>query len=823
MGIEIGAIFTAIGGSVIGVFGGAVTGTAAASTALFTVSTGVATAIGIGATIITFGGVALSVVNTFSQKDFGSSSPTYGNGIIQTQTDQNMPIPLLYGTCKLAGNRIWQDENATTTVRRIVAFAEGEICGYSDIKLNNIPKNDIAGISIKEYYGTANQEVDGIIAGANQAERAEKVGSLKNVAYLAITVPRSAKIDVNYNLTAVVKGRKVRVYKNIYEYEIKYSENPAWVMFDFLTCYNGLGLCINNYGNISEELVKELFDLESFIEAAAYCDELIDYKHTDKDGNEVIDKVPRFTFNMIFDSQTSARTLIDEIYRSCRGGLFIKNGKLQFKIDKAEPVSRIFTENDIIKGSETFEAIPKEEHYDILKCTYVSPDHEWQKVEATAELPEYRDGVPIEHSVNIYSCTSFNQASRLAWYYVNTKRIQPYFGSFKTDYKGYDLEVGDVIMIDSLLMGLKRYAVKVTSVTDDGAGVFTVDWRTYDDRLYSDELGSKEPRVLVSNLEDIAGFPDDVANFNVVQTNNIFNFVWSPNTNATDTYEIRVGNSWETGALVKSGIRETKYSYEIPTNGLYRFWIKAFNGYNYSEHATLDLISVDSVPSLNEIVKIDVLSDMQGTLDDTLRVYRNTIKLKENDIKWHNTNDNWGYGDTYYQASNRWGAAVNLKSGTYESQVYDIGAVLESIVTFDYNYTSADAQNNVYIEWAFSDDNVNFTPWSIANTGLYKFRYCKFRATLNSYNNVQVVLTNFVVNVDVPDKDLNLELEITDSQGLTVEYDFIKPPSIVATVNDNNDAYIVVTQKTEKFAHIVAYTNAGELTTCKFSMRVKGY
>ena len=814
------AVFTAIATALLG--------STLANTIAFTIGASVITygtmlAASLQFAFTIFGGVALSaILNKVTAKDFASASPTYGNGIIQTQTDQNLPIPMLYGTCKLAGNRIWQDENSAATVRRIVAFAEGEICGYSDIRLNNIPKNDIAGISIKEYYGTAEQEVDGIIAGANQSERAEKMGSLKNVAYLAVSVPRSSKIDVNYNLTAVVKGRKIRVYKNIYEYEIKYSENPAWVMFDFLTCYNGLGLCINNYGVISEKLVNELFDLESFIEAAAYCDELIDYKHTDENGNEVVDKVPRFTFNMIFDSQTSARTLIDEIYRSCRGGLFVKNGKLQFKIDKAEPVSRIFTEEDIIKGSETFEAIPKEEHYDILKCTYISPEHEWQKVEATAELPEYRDGVPIEHSVNIYSCTSFNQASRLAWYYVNSKRLQPYFGSFKTDYKGYDLEVGDVIMIDSLLMGLKRYAVKVTSVIDDGAGVFTINWRTYDDRLYSDELGSKEPKVLVSNLDDIAGFPDDVSNFNVVQTNNIFNFVWSPNANVIDTYEIRVGNSWETGTLVKSGIRETRYSYEIPTNGLYRFWIKAFNGYNYSEHATLDFISVDSVPSLNEIVKIDVLSDMQGVLDDNLRVYHNTLKLKENDTLWHNTNDNWGYGETYYQESNRWGAAV-MNSGTYESQVYDIGAVLESIVTFDYNYTSADMQNNVHLEWAFSDDNINFTPWAIVNTGIYKFRYCKFRVTLNSYNNVQVVLTNFVVNVDVPDKDLNFDLEITDSQGLTVEYDFIKPPSIVATVNDNNDAYIVVAQKTEKFARIVAYTNSGELTTCKFSMRAKGY
>lgn len=775
----------------------------------------------VGAAVI-YGGMALSIISSQKSPDI-SQSPSY-QGRLQTQTDQNLPVPLLYGTCKLAGNRIWQDENGSVTVKRIVAFAEGEICEFSDIRLNDIPSNEISGISIKKYYGTQDQTVDSIVGGNNQKERSEKVGSLKNLAYLAISVPRTQKIDINYNLTAVVKGRKIRVYKNRYSYEVKYSENPAWVMFDFLTCYNGLGLGINNYGQISDSLIEELFDLDSFIESAAYCDELVPSPpKKDENGNDVeVDPKPRFTFNMIFDSQTSARTLIDEIYRCCRGGLFVKNGKLQFKIDKKEPVSKVFTEQDIIKGSEIFQTIPKEEHYDILKCTYVSPDHEWQKVEATAELPEYRDGVPIEHSVNMYSVTNFQQASRLAWYYVNSKLIQPYFGSFKTDYRAYDLEVGDVIMIDSLLMGLKNYPVKVTSVTDDGTGVFEVNWRNYDERLYSDELGSKEPKVLVSNLVDSAGIPDDVKNFNVVQSNNIFNFVWEPNKDVTDTYEIRMGDRWENGTVLKSKINENKFSIEIPTNGLFKFWIKAFNGYNYSENATLDVISVDSIPSMNEIVKLDILENIDGILDENLRVYKNTIKLKENSVLWQNLEENWNNNGYYYSNGNIWGAKV-FSSGVYESQVYDIGANLESVVTFDYRFTSADEQNDVLIEWSYSEDGESYTDWKIVNTGTYTFRYCKFKITFRSQNNVQTVLTNFTVSVDVPDKDLDLELEITNSEGLKIEYNFINTPSIVATVNDDNNAYVVITEKTNTYAFIKAYTNSGELTTCKLSLRAKGY
>ena len=814
-------IFETIGAVVLASVGGAISGSAAAGAAIFTVSATVATVIGVGATICTFGGIALSIIGAVKSKDFGSSSPTY-KGLLQTQTDQNLPIPLLYGTCKLAGNRIWQDENYTTTVRRIVAFSEGEICGYSDVRLNDIPLSDIAGVNIGYYVGTQYQEIDPIIAGANHKERASKVGSLKNLAYIAIAVPRSQKIDANYNLTAIVKGRKIRVYENKYEYEIKYSENPAWVMFDFLTCYNGLGLAINNYGNISDDLINDLFDLDSFIESAAYCDELLDCTETDANGNSSTVKKPRFTFNMVFDSQTSARTILDEIYRCCRGGLFLKNGKLQFKIDKPEVLSKIFTQNDIIKGSETFQTIPKEEHYDILKCSFISPSHQYQKVEATAELPEYRDGIPIEHTVNMYSVTNFHQASRLAWYYINSKRLQPYFGSFQTNYKAYDIEVGDVISFDSILMGLDNYKVKVTSISDNGCGIFTINWRTYDERLYSDELGSKEPTVLISSLEDIAKYPDDVKNFNVVQSNNLFNFVWQPNTNKSDTYEIRMGDQWENSSVIKSGITDNNFSIEIPTNGLFKFWIKAFNSYNYSQNATLDVISVDSVPSMNEIVKLDILENIEGKADENIKIYHHTLKLKEQEIFWQTTENFWDGNSGNYQHCGRWGASV-LNTGVYESQVYDIGAVLESIVSFDYNYTSADEQNHINIEWAYSEDGENYTDWKLVNPGTYTFRYCKFKITLNAINNVQTVLTHFVVGVDVPDKDLDMELEITDPDGLRIDYNFINVPSIVATVNDNNDAYVVITEKTNTYAFLKAYKNSGELTTCKVSLRAKGY
>lgn len=753
-----------------------------------------------------FGGIALSVLS--SKKGGGlANSPTYASPTLQTQTNPDLPVPLLYGTVKLAGNRIWQNETSEKNIKRIVAFAEGEITDFTEIKLNDIESNKVNGCKVEKFYGTSTQ-------GLPSMASLDKVGSLRNIAYLAITCNKTDKIDINYNLTAVVKGRKVRVYTTPTKYEIKYSENPAWVMFDFLTSYNGLGIALDNQCNVSDELISELFDLETFIESATYCDELVT-----TNGKQS----PRFTFNMIFDSQTSARDLIDEIYRSCRGGLFTKNGKLQFKIDKPEPVSMIFTEEDIIRGSESFQVIPCEEHYEILRCTYVSPEHEWQKVEAFAEIPEYRNGTPIEHSVNLYSCTNFQQASRLAWYYVNSKSLCPYFGSFSTDYRAYSLEVGDVIQIDSLLMGLKDYKVKITSVSDDGSGVFTVNWRNYDERLYNDTLGSLEPKVLVSILNDKIVVPDDVQNFNVVQQQNYLNFIWKYNESNEDTYEIRWGESWDRGTVVAKGITTNNFSWQIPSLGLYRFWIKAFNKYNYSKNPTLDVCSVDSIPKMNEVVNIDVFEEFNGTFENTY-AYHDSIKLKPlENILWHSTNNEWGE-DTYYQNLGVWGSKV-FTQGTYVSQVYDIGGVLKSSVSFEMQYYSPDNTQDVIIEWQYSNDNKNWTDWVICNGGEYTFRYCKFKATLLAYNGVQITLSAFKVRVDVPDKEIEMDVEIPQNGNLEINYNFINKPSIIGTVNDDIEAYVVIPDslKTNKKATIRAYKNDGSLTKAKVNLRIKGY
>lgn len=770
------------------------------------VAKGVAIAAGSAATKFIFGGVAIAasaLTAKNSSRNSIDSSPTY-QGIQYTQTNPDLPLPIVYGTVRTAGNTIWQ-ENKDEFSRKIIAFSEGEITAFTDIRINDIPVSTIEGAQIERFYGTNDQLIATIAPGGSQTEKAANVGSLKNVAYLALTVFNDDKITSAYNLTAVIVGKKIRVYSSPTQYTVQYSENPAWILLDFLTSYNGLGLALNQNSQIDDTLITKIFDMNSFLEAAAYCDELV-YG------------LPRFTFNMIFDSQTSVRNLLDEIYRSCRGGLFFKNGLLQFKIDKAEYISKVFTANDI--SNEVFKSVSAEEHYDILKCVYISPEHEWQKVEAFAEIPEYRNGIPVEHSVNIYSCTNFYQASRLAWYYSNSKVLQPYYGSFDTDYRAYDIEVGDVIQFDSILMGLNAYTVKVTQITDDGCGTYNISWQTYDERLYADTLGSLEPRVLVTKLNDLYVYPPDVTNFNVVQSADNLNFSWDKTENLT--WEIRQGNDWASAKIIASDIYDNFYSCKIDSTGFFKFLIKAKNKYNYSENPAIDALSVEYVPEQNIVLQQKILNS-NGLFYNTY-LYNGILKLKTENLFWENLIGVWNDVELEnYSVHNLWGGKT-FDNGWFTSEIFDLGRVFNNISSVDYN-----ALGNYEILFRYADDLTSLEEKAFVTfaKGEYSFRYFQVKIVLKATVNTFSHISDFVFNIDVPDKTASYSIEITDANnGFNLDYSdagFYSVPGIVATVTDSIYAYASTADKTPTAAKIYAINNDGTKTTAKIDVQLFGY
>jgi len=587
------SVLTSIGVAIAGA-AGATLGTAAFSAIVGSTVIGGWAAIATG---LVFGGIALSksASGSFDYQSPVSSSPTYGSGVIQTQTNNNLPIPLIYGYVKCAGNRLWQNDSGESKIKRLVSFGWGEIGGYSDIKLNDIAYND-SGINatITQYTGTSSQVISSLIPGSTNAERAQVVGGLKNIAYLAIEVSKSDKVNENYNLTAVVQGLKVKQYTDEDTFTTSFSNNTAWCLLDLLTNYNGLRLGRDSNNTFDNDLLKEIVDIQSFIDAADYCDDLVGYyaKTTNLTGdnndliwqgrasgdngitityvdpgpghatatialdvdnnivvtlanpsgtitttaNDIIDlvnndpeisalvrvmsadgndgtgvvtamtqqalmldeAVTRYTFNMIFDSKFSIRDAVEEFKLNCNGAFVVKDGKLQFKIDKPETSSQTFTTKDIKRGSlkEWFE--PRGDRYDVLKVEYIDPTYDYSKVEAHIERTTPFNTPIIDHKIQCYSVNNFFHASRLGKLYMLRSELCPRFISFTTGYQAVGRQIGDVITLtyekgSTTIFDAKLF--KIYMIVDNQKGELEIYCREYDERIYTDELGSFEPVI----------------------------------------------------------------------------------------------------------------------------------------------------------------------------------------------------------------------------------------------------------------------------------------------------------------------------------------
>lgn len=437
----------------------------------------------------------------------GLSGAAYTFGQLVTQTNSSLPMPLVYGEFKLAGNIIWQE--GSTTVKRLTSFCLGPISGFSDIRLNDIPIADVTGASYNAYTGNGTQSIDSRVTGTTQQDKAALVGGLRHEAYLAMSITATKQVNTDFNITTLVKGRLVNVYDAYLttqdgfhittedgdslhleegNYDKVWSNNPAYCLLDILTAYEGCNMSISE------------IDLTSFIETARYCDVLVD-------GNK------RFTLNIAIDTKRATLDWIAEICK-CSQSVFGKRGNTWFLMaDKAEDTTGVLTfTKDNINDMESY-FLEMENTYDIVNANYKDKDYEWTYVQARAEASTFlRDDYPLIKTFDVLGCTSFDQASRLAWFYLNQAILTPLFIGFKTSKRGLNLTVGDIIAIDDYIYGYTGKFYRVLNLSEAQDNQIQIVAREYNASLYSDQRGSADPTInFIYNqagklyLEDFSG------------------------------------------------------------------------------------------------------------------------------------------------------------------------------------------------------------------------------------------------------------------------------------------------------------------------------
>ncbi len=746
---------------------------------------------------------ATGIATTNTSAGYSSSSPTYSFGPLQSQVSNQLRRPIMYGEVKVAGNTIWQEAYGST-LQRILCLGDGEVESISNVLFNDIAVSDLAGCSYTTYTGNGTQFIDSRVPGTTQEDKARVIGGMKYDAYLAITAQASNKIGGNFNVTADVKGKKIKVYTDLTNYTIKYSNNPAWCLYDFLTGYSSCGIS------------PDEIDLQSFLDAAAYCDELVGGK-------------PRFTLNIVLDVENSRLDWMNEMLACFRGYLSYQGGKVSLNVEKPEATMQVFTPDNILVGSEKFWTTPRENLYDVVKVQFVDPDNEYVRVFAQAEAEQFQNEQPIVQEIKTYGVTNFNQASRLAWYYLNQSITCNKFISFQTSKEGLDRTIGDVVEITSTFLGYVNKKMRIINISEAQEGQMEIVCQEYNEAIYSDTLGSAEPVYDIVNITNELNV-DNVNNFVASQSLNLTQFNWEKVSGTSITYEIREGDSWATSSIVASDLIGTTNYTNIVGQGTFKFWIKAKNKYDMeSDNATLSILVVDKKRDTNMVVDQDVLDeDLRGGRFVGCHAYNNVIKLNSYAV-WESCLDTWGNSSNGYTTVEHKWAYPTVLNGIYTTPIYDVGVNSLCSVNFDHNFYKDDYSCSVLLEARFSEDGITWTSYEPMSIRMLKFRYYQGRVTINSPLNKFCSLNMFKIKIDIPDTDLYFgDQQITNAaDGVTVYFDpaFVTVPTVVANVSDGAAGCCVVDSKSMSQATVKVYDNFSQKTlkACKVDIRVKGY
>ena len=386
------------------------------------------------------------------------ASPTYDFGPLQNTRSQLLPVPVIYGRNKVAGNIIYQSEPGKT-INMLVALGEGEIQSVTDIWANDIPIGDVKDATYTVYYGTGTQNPD---------PRNANNEALRHAAYIACTFTANEQVSGSApTVTAIVEGLKVDVWDGT-AWVKQYSRNPAYCLLDFLTSTRyGLGVPLNK------------IDRESFKSVAAYCDELVDGE-------------PRFQLDIVIDSHMDGPDAISAILATFGGFLVYSDGMIRLRVERSEAPVQAFTMDNIVEGSFSYAKAKRKDVPNRIVVEFIdpnAPEGAWERSKIVAEDEVDMDltGEVREKVIQLWGVTRHTQAGRMARFYLDSARRCNTFCEFKVGIGALACEVGDVIKISHDVPGWTEKLFRVLAIEEEENDEMKLSCREYDPGIYHDQ------------------------------------------------------------------------------------------------------------------------------------------------------------------------------------------------------------------------------------------------------------------------------------------------------------------------------------------------
>jgi len=507
-------------------------------------------------------------------------SPRYGFGALSNTFTNEIPVPVLYGQLKLAGNCIYQSD-PSEIIYRCIGLSEGEIQQVTDVKANDKVLNTLTGCSYTAYLGTSTQTVD--------SRFSSEVDGLRHLAYLAITLQTSDQLKGgNPTITCEAQGVKVNTWNGSSWTATKtFSRNPVACLRDFLTN--------SRYGGgVSEAAI----DAASWGSVYDYC-----ASQTSTIGGGTTEV--RAYLDYLIDGRRPLLDTISNILATFNGFLVFSGNKIKLRIEKNEAVSQAFDMSNIIKESFTYSEVSKDALANRVKVQYIDPDYNYTKIFAQADDPldqEHRRRLGlgediVVQEISLMGITRYSQAARQAKIFLHLAHACSIYCTFGVSADALATEVGDVISVthDVSKWSAKKFRILAIEATkDDKLKLYC---REYNDSIYTGySSGYITPDY--NDVVDESTPPNPPGNFTVTQNLSAIQFAWDTPSDifgvAVASFEIRQGAEWSTATLIAKNIGSTTTSYTSTNEyiGTTAYLIKSYSAYGvYSDSPSKDCIA----------------------------------------------------------------------------------------------------------------------------------------------------------------------------------------------------------------------------------------
>jgi len=241
--------------------------------------------------------------------------------------------------------------------------------------------------------------------------------------------------------------------------ELKWTDNPAWILYDLLTS--------TRYG-MGQHIDEAIINKWQLYKIGRFCDAVSEEGYfegvTDGRGG----KEPRFSCNVVFEQGEKIFDAINTIASIFRGKVFFGNSEINFVDDRPRSTVNLFTNESVKDGSFHYSNNRRDEQYNTIEVAYKDRfDNFFPKIEVIEDEEDIKQRGVFKKRIEAIGITSRAMARRVGQHEIFSKIKENQQVAFTAGLESLLCQPGDLILIEDELKTLKSNFGKVLSVSPD--------------------------------------------------------------------------------------------------------------------------------------------------------------------------------------------------------------------------------------------------------------------------------------------------------------------------------------------------------------------